>query len=175
MSWTDERVELLKKLWTDGLSASQIAGQLGGVTRNAVIGKVHRLSLSGRAGRLPAPRGRARCAPVDATPADLRQRQHRDEDPRAPGAAPPAGAGADRGHRRPDQPQRAAASAHRPDVQVADRRSERRWVPLLRPQELEQPALLRIPQPRRLPAGQRRATAGGCAPRASSRPTGHPA
>jgi GcrA cell cycle regulator len=49
MSWTDERVELLKKLWADGLSASQIAGQLGGVTRNAVIGKVHRLSLSGRA------------------------------------------------------------------------------------------------------------------------------
>jgi GcrA cell cycle regulator len=49
MSWTDERVELLKKLWQDGLSASQIAGQLGGVTRNAVIGKVHRLGLSGRA------------------------------------------------------------------------------------------------------------------------------
>jgi GcrA cell cycle regulator len=49
MSWTDERVELLKKLWADGLSASQIAAELGGVTRNAVIGKVHRLSLSGRA------------------------------------------------------------------------------------------------------------------------------
>jgi GcrA cell cycle regulator len=48
MSWTDERVELLKKLWTDGLSASQIAAELGGVTRNAVIGKVHRLGLSGR-------------------------------------------------------------------------------------------------------------------------------
>lgn len=49
MPWTDERVELLKKLWTDGLSASQIAARLGmGVTRNAVIGKVHRLNLSGR-------------------------------------------------------------------------------------------------------------------------------
>ena len=48
MSWTDDRVELLKKLWQDGLSASQIAGELGGVTRNAVIGKVHRLGLSGR-------------------------------------------------------------------------------------------------------------------------------
>jgi GcrA cell cycle regulator len=47
--WTEERVELLKKLWNDGLSASQIAGELGGVTRNAVIGKVHRLGLSGRA------------------------------------------------------------------------------------------------------------------------------
>lgn len=49
MGWTDERIELLKKLWRDGLSASQIAKQLGGVTRNAVIGKVHRLGLSGRA------------------------------------------------------------------------------------------------------------------------------
>ena len=49
MSWTDERVELLKKLWTDGLSASQIAAELGGITRNAVIGKVHRLGFSGRA------------------------------------------------------------------------------------------------------------------------------
>jgi GcrA cell cycle regulator len=49
MTWTDERVELLKKLWADGLSASQIAAELGGITRNAVIGKVHRLGLSGRA------------------------------------------------------------------------------------------------------------------------------
>jgi GcrA cell cycle regulator len=49
MGWTDERVAVLKKLWLDGLSASQIAKQLGGVTRNAVIGKVHRLGLSGRA------------------------------------------------------------------------------------------------------------------------------
>ena len=45
MAWNDERVELLKKLWSEGLSASQIAGRLGGVTRNAVIGKVHRLGL----------------------------------------------------------------------------------------------------------------------------------
>ncbi|MFT3997218.1 MAG: GcrA family cell cycle regulator [Asticcacaulis sp.] len=49
MSWTDERVETLKKLWQEGHSASQIAKTLGGVTRNAVIGKVHRLGLSGRA------------------------------------------------------------------------------------------------------------------------------
>lgn len=48
MNWTDERVEQLKKLWAEGLSASQIAAQLGGVSRNAVIGKVHRLKLSGR-------------------------------------------------------------------------------------------------------------------------------
>jgi len=49
MAWTDERVEQLKTLWAEGLSASQIAKKIGGVTRNAVIGKVHRLGLSGRA------------------------------------------------------------------------------------------------------------------------------
>jgi GcrA cell cycle regulator len=48
MNWTDDRVELLKKLWSDGLSASQIAAELGGISRNSVIGKVHRLGLSGR-------------------------------------------------------------------------------------------------------------------------------
>jgi len=50
MSWTDERVEKLKKMWGEGQSASQIAKELGGVTRNAVIGKVHRLGLSNRNG-----------------------------------------------------------------------------------------------------------------------------
>ena len=50
MSWTDERVETLKKMWGEGQSASQIAKELGGVTRNAVIGKVHRLGLSNRVG-----------------------------------------------------------------------------------------------------------------------------
>lgn len=49
MGWSEERVALLRKLWAEGLSASQIAKQLGGVTRNAVIGKVHRLGLAGRA------------------------------------------------------------------------------------------------------------------------------
>jgi len=49
VAWSDDRVTTLSKLWRDGLSASQIANQLGGVTRNAVIGKVHRLGLSGRA------------------------------------------------------------------------------------------------------------------------------
>ncbi|QHQ35787.1 GcrA family cell cycle regulator [Algicella marina] len=48
MSWTDERVETLKTMWSEGKSASQIAKELGGVTRNAVIGKVHRLGLSNR-------------------------------------------------------------------------------------------------------------------------------
>jgi GcrA cell cycle regulator len=55
MSWTDERVETLKKMWAEGQSASQIAKELGGVTRNAVIGKVHRLGLSNRVGGAPDP------------------------------------------------------------------------------------------------------------------------
>ena len=49
MSWTDDRVEKLKAMWGEGQSASQIAKALGGITRNAVIGKVHRLGLSNRA------------------------------------------------------------------------------------------------------------------------------
>lgn len=48
MSWTDDRVETLKRMWSEGQSASAIAKELGGVTRNAVIGKVHRLGLSNR-------------------------------------------------------------------------------------------------------------------------------
>lgn len=48
MAWNEERVDLLKKLWSEGLSCSVMANRLGGVTRNAVIGKVHRLGLSGR-------------------------------------------------------------------------------------------------------------------------------
>ncbi|MBT8454489.1 MAG: GcrA cell cycle regulator [Alphaproteobacteria bacterium] len=80
MSWTDERVEQLKKMWGEGQSASQIAKELGGVTRNAVIGKVHRLGLSNRAGAAPAktakekPAAKAEAAPAkpaaaEATPA----------------------------------------------------------------------------------------------------------
>jgi GcrA cell cycle regulator len=70
MSWTDERVEHLKKMWLEGMSASQIAGELAnGVTRNAVIGKVHRLGLSGRV-KSPAPapaRARSKARPEDET------------------------------------------------------------------------------------------------------------
>jgi GcrA cell cycle regulator len=75
MSWTDERVELLKRLWSDGCSASQIAAELGGyLTRNAVIGKVHRLGLSGRdknpPGVTPRPRkaGRSHQSPFNGMP-----------------------------------------------------------------------------------------------------------
>jgi GcrA cell cycle regulator len=70
VNWTDDRVEKLKRLWAEGLSASQIAGQLGGVSRNAVIGKVHRLNLPGRAksGGATASRSQKRVA----TPAPVR-------------------------------------------------------------------------------------------------------
>ena len=81
MSWTNERVELLKKLWGDGLSASQIAGELGGVTRNAVIGKVHRLGLSGRAkspstsSKTRRPRASATASPTAKKPTAQPQTQ----------------------------------------------------------------------------------------------------
>jgi len=73
MSWTEERVETLKRMWGEGQSASQIAKELGGVTRNAVIGKVHRLGLSNRAGggaapATPAPKPAAKEKPAKAAP-----------------------------------------------------------------------------------------------------------
>ncbi len=69
MSWTDDRVEILKKMWGEGQSASQIAKELGGVTRNAVIGKVHRLGLSNRTttGATAAPAAAAPAAPKAET------------------------------------------------------------------------------------------------------------
>lgn len=70
MSWTDDRVSLLKKLWGEGHTAAEIAKQLGGVTRNAVIGKAHRLKLSNRVSpiqqnRKPANKNIERKAPVE--------------------------------------------------------------------------------------------------------------
>ncbi|GLI91483.1 GcrA family cell cycle regulator [Methylocystis echinoides] len=64
MSWSEERVELLRKLWSDGLSASQVAAELGpGITRNAVIGKIHRLGLAERAKSAAGARPRPAKAP----------------------------------------------------------------------------------------------------------------
>src|SRR6476659_2864007 len=63
VNWSEDRVEQLKTLWTEGLSASQIARALGGVTRNAVIGKVHRLGLAGRASPSRSERPRLPMAP----------------------------------------------------------------------------------------------------------------
>ena len=78
MAWTDERIELLTKLWAEGHSASQIAGRLGGVTRNAVIGKVHRLGLPGRTttSRAKTPRTRRRPAQPRNSAARPQLRSH---------------------------------------------------------------------------------------------------
>lgn len=68
-NWTDTRIKALVLMWGEGLSSGQIARQLGGVTRNAVIGKLHRLGLAGRAEpsrpakRIPPPRRRPSLAP----------------------------------------------------------------------------------------------------------------
>ncbi len=100
MSWSDERVELLKKLWNEGQSASQIAKELGGVTRNAVIGKVHRLGLSNRNGSgaasaeggsktKPAPKSEAK-AKSPAKPAAAKAEPKPAPEPKEPDAAPAA-------------------------------------------------------------------------------------
>ena len=67
MAWTEDRVEKLKTMWTDGNSSSQIAKALGGVTRNAVIGKVHRLGLSNRAGSIKSNREKSFLRPTSKT------------------------------------------------------------------------------------------------------------
>lgn len=73
MAWSDERVELISKLWAEGLSASQIAARLPGVSRNAVISKLHRLGLLGHGS---APRyGRRKRAPNGNAPTVRRSRR----------------------------------------------------------------------------------------------------
>jgi GcrA cell cycle regulator len=86
MSWTEERVEMLRLMWTEGKSASQIAKELGGVTRNAVIGKVHRLGLSNR-----GPGGDRPDEPEQALPVDDPAPDH--EEPLAEPAPEVAAAG----------------------------------------------------------------------------------
>ncbi len=93
MSWTDERVELLKKMWAEGQSASQIAKELGGVTRNAVIGKVHRLGLSNRSGAAPASAAPAKPEPKPAPKPEPKAAEPKPAKPAAkpvPKAAEPA-------------------------------------------------------------------------------------
>ena len=80
MSWTDERIEQLKELWSKGMTASQIADELGGVSRNAVIGKAHRLGLQSR----PSP-----VKPNEPAPARAKQ-QSAAEPAAEPAAAPSA-------------------------------------------------------------------------------------
>lgn len=91
MSWTDERVETLKRMWAEGQSASQIAKELGGVTRNAVIGKVHRLGLSNRVGGKEEGEEDAVAAPAAAAP---KPESPKAEAPAATPRAEPAAAAA---------------------------------------------------------------------------------
>ncbi|KRC81431.1 GcrA family cell cycle regulator [Sphingomonas sp. Root241] len=81
MSWTEERIDTLKKMWDSGLTATQIAEELGGVSRNAVIGKAHRLGLQSRPSPVKANEPKAEAAPAAPRPA-----------PAAPAPAPVAAA-----------------------------------------------------------------------------------
>ena len=149
MTWTEERVELLKKLWSDGLSASQIAAEIGGVTRNAVIGKVHRLGLSGRAkpdraGAAAPAQARAPAEPPDG------HRPPAMAAPRSPllRAEPSRGGAARRVRRGRRDPVLGAGHHHgaaRLDVPLADGRPDDAGVPLLRRQGDHRPALLHAP------------------------------
>jgi GcrA cell cycle regulator len=85
MSWTDERIDRLKELWTRGMTASHIAEELGGVSRNAVIGKAHRLGLQSR----PSPVKANEAAPTEETPAAVAEPTPAPE-PRAAPAPRPA-------------------------------------------------------------------------------------
>jgi len=98
MSWTDERIERLKELWSQGITASQIAEELGGVSRNAVIGKAHRLGLQSRPSPVKPNEGAAAPAPkTKAKPAAEPKAKAKPAEPRAtaqpaPAAAPPQAA-----------------------------------------------------------------------------------
>jgi GcrA cell cycle regulator len=91
VTWTEERIDLLRRLWSEGLSASQIATEIGGVTRNAVIGKVHRLGLSGRgkaAAAAAAPQRPRKATRAPSAPAPLAQAESRPEAVSAPTPQP---------------------------------------------------------------------------------------
>ena len=84
MSWTDERIDQLKALWDKGLTASQIAEELGGVSRNAVIGKAHRLGLKSRPSPVKANDADKKAAPKKAAPAAAAPARPRPAAPVAP-------------------------------------------------------------------------------------------
>ena len=90
MSWTDERIELLTKLWEGGATASQIAEELGGVSRNAVIGKAHRLGLKARPSPVK-PNDKSSDRAGETTGAPEAKQAKLAEPPVAPTPAPPAG------------------------------------------------------------------------------------
>jgi len=92
MSWTEERIDRLKAMWTEGATASQIADELGGVSRNAVIGKAHRLGLEARPSPVKPGEEKERPAPsaAAASPAPKPAPAERAAPRPAPAAAPAA-------------------------------------------------------------------------------------
>ncbi len=106
MSWTDERVELLKKMWGEGQSASQIAKELGGVTRNAVIGKVHRLGLSNRTTGSSKPAATAEPKEKPAPKAAAKPKAQPKTEPARPVTPEPAAAAAPAAEARTSTPAR---------------------------------------------------------------------
>ena len=86
MSWTEERIERLKKMWHDGATASQIADELGGISRNAVIGKAHRLGLEQRPS--PVKPGEEKDAKKPASVATPKPAAPKAETPRTAPASP---------------------------------------------------------------------------------------
>ena len=89
MSWTDERIDQLRALWDKGLTASQIAEKLGGVSRNAVIGKAHRLGLKSRPSPVKANDADKKAAPKKAAPAAAPAKAHAAAAPARPRPAEP--------------------------------------------------------------------------------------
>ena len=112
MSWTDERIEQLRTMWEKGLTASQIADELGGVSRNAVIGKAHRLGLKSRPSPVKATEKAAKPAKAPTAPK-----------PASPAPAPRASA--------PAAP-RPIAAAPKPDPQPAVEASDEDGVEVVR-------------------------------------------
>ena len=105
MSWTDERIDRLKELWSKGMTASQIADELGGVSRNAVIGKAHRLGLQSRPSPVKANEAappKAKPVPAAASAAEIAPADAPRKEP-APKPAPP-----------PQQPAAPAAAQPQP-------------------------------------------------------------
>jgi len=103
MSWTDQRIDQLKALWDKGLTASQIADELGGVSRNAVIGKAHRLGLKSRPSPVKSNDADKKAAPKKAAPAPAK----------APAAAAPA-------RPRPSAPPAESIAPARADDDIAE-------------------------------------------------------
>jgi GcrA cell cycle regulator len=109
MSWTEERIERLKKMWHDGATASQIADELGGVSRNAVIGKAHRLGLEQRPSPVKPGEEKEVKKPAAAQAAAAPKPAPKSE---APSPAQAAAAPAPTQPRHPHQPSGPRISAH---------------------------------------------------------------